>query len=120
MLSKRISIENTDLTSGELLTDIHITQTYTASNNTRTEVWYPTEASCFNNSGKTVVLVFLSSGELSDYQADVTNRDGIVVPDQQSFVLPLAPNSMYLNVVADDTLSAKLEISVFNYQKLYA
>ena len=119
MLSKRISIENTDLTSGELLTDIHITKTFSASNNTREDVWYPTAVSCFNNSGKTISLVFLSSGELTEYQADATNRDGIVVPDQQWFQSDLAPNWMYLNVLADDTLSAKLEISVFNYQKLY-
>ena len=123
MLSKRISISSEDLTSGELLTDIHITKTFSASNSDREEVWYPTAINCFNNSGQHIVLVLLTSGDLVDYQADASDRDGIVVGydsgNGQTFQSDLAPNYMYLNVIADGALTDKVEISLYNYQKLF-
>ena len=121
MYSKNVSIENTDLTSGEVMVDVSISKEFESSNNSRTEVFYPTTAFCVNNSGKDVSLVFLSSGEVSTYSEDRTNFDGIKLPYDadipQKVLINTIGKTHFINVIAEGALSNTVEISLFNYTK---
>ncbi len=121
MFSKRFSISSGDLTSGECLKEITITTTATStSEGTKTRVLSPSAFSCFNPTDAHVNLVFLSSGEYSDYVADRTNYDGIVVGGDsgngQTLNYMAVPVSRYVNMLFDTTPSKPLIISFFNYR----
>jgi len=125
MYSKRWTIENTDLTSGEITLDVTITKEHSASNKTRNEIFFPTSMTCWNNSGQSISLVFLSSGEITDYAENPDNYEGIVVgydvggsaPDTL-YISERVEGSRYLKVIPDDTITGKIEISTFAYNSL--
>jgi len=122
MMSKSFLIADGDLTSGEYLADITITKTFTASNNTRTEIWYPTTCTCFNDCGHSIGLVFLTSGELAEYQEDTTNYgNGIIVGwesgNAQQYTINKLAKSQWMNFISSGALSDEFDISFFNYSK---
>ena len=122
MLSKSFIITSDDLTSGEYLADITITKTFTASNNTRSEIWYPTTCTSFNYTGHNIGLVFLTSGELSEYQTDRTNfGNGVVIGWEdgncQQYEIKKLARSKWLNFISSGSLDHDFNISFFNYYK---
>lgn len=121
MYSKKFKIANGDLTSGEYLADITITETsYSTSGGTKTTILYPSAFSCFNPTDAHANLVFLSSGEYNTYVTDRTNFDGIIVGGDsgngQSLNYMAVPISKYVNVLFDTAPSDSLIISFYNYR----
>lgn len=125
MYSRRFTIENADLTSGEITEFLPIIKNYEASNNSREVILYPSSFTCWNNGGHSVSLIFLTSGELAEYESNPERFEGIVVgfdvgtgPDTL-FSSQMLPKSEFVKVIPDDTLTGKVELSFFTYNNKY-
>ena len=125
MYSKRFTIENGDLTSGEITEFLPIIKTYEASNNTREEILFPSSMTCWNDGGHSISLIFLTSGELAEYETNPERFEGIVVgydvgvgPDTL-YVNDSVPKSEFVKIVPDDSLTGKIELSFFMYNRKY-
>jgi hypothetical protein len=125
MYSRRFTIENGDLTSGEIQEFLPIIKTITASNNEREEILFPSSMTCWNNGGVSINLVFLTSGELAEYITNPERFEGIVVgadtgagPDTL-YVNDMVPKSEFVKIIPEAALTGKVELSFFTYNRKY-
>jgi len=121
--SRAFTIENTDLTSGEVLLPITIQKTLVSTNETKIEKLYPKMYICFNDTKSHVRLVFLTSGDLAEYQTDRTNFGGVIVGFEegngQQQICETLEYADYVNVLVDDSLDKPFNISFLKYNKKY-
>lgn len=117
MYSKKVSVANGDLVANKKLESIIISDTTTSvSGETNTIIKYPKSMVFFNDSGRDVDLVFLSSGELAEFTASVDDFGGIRVLNADKLHLNPVPDSQYVHVETDGAITSDIVLSFFHYQ----
>lgn len=119
--SKAFTIQNSDLTSGEVLKSLTIEKTQVNVNETNTDILYPKSYVCFNDTESHIRLVFLTSGDLAEYAVSRDNFGGVIVGFEtgngQQQISETLEYADYVNIIADDPLAKPFNISFLKYNK---
>jgi len=120
MYSKRVEITSGDLTSGQIYIDsISLTKTFTASNNSRTEVYYPSTVTLYNRCGADVDIIFFGNDEeYGEYLSGSLNYGAIrFVPDDTQFTFQPFPKTKSMLVSFGAGMDKPFIMNFFQYRQ---